>query len=73
MTSSPVLAIFDPSLPISIYTDASGCGIGAAFKQLQPDGAEKPVAYFSQKLNAAQQRKQAIYIESFAVQEAIKF
>ncbi len=73
LTSSPILAIFDPSLPISIYTDASGCGIGTVLKQTQSDRIEKPVAYFSKKLNAAQQRKKAIYIETFAVQEAIKF
>jgi hypothetical protein len=49
--SSPILAIFYPNLPINIYTDASGKGIGAILKQIQSDGQEKPVAYFSRKLN----------------------
>jgi len=60
LTSSPVLAIFDPLLPINIYTDASGEGIGAILKQVQPDNEEKPVAYFSKKLNDAQKKKKAV-------------
>ena len=73
LISSPILAIFSPDLPINIYTDASGEGVGAILKQVQPDGEEKPVAYFSRKLNDAQKRKKAIYIESYAVQEAVKY
>jgi len=73
LTSSPVLAIFERNLPIFIYTDASGVGIGAVLKQVQSDGTEKPVAYFSKKLNEAQRKKKAIYIESVAIREAVKF
>ena len=73
LTSAPILAIFDPVKPISIYTDASGIGIGAVLKQLQPDGIEKPVAYFSWKLTASQSQKKAIYIESLAIREAIRY
>jgi len=40
-----------------IYTDASLEGIGAILKQKQDDGKEKPVAYFSKKLNETQKRK----------------
>ena len=73
LTSSPILAVFDPNLPISIYTDASGEGVAGILKQVQSDGLEKPVAYFSKKLNDAQKRKKAIYIESYAVREAIRY
>lgn len=73
LTSSPVLAVFDPNLPIKIYTDGSGEGIGAILKQEQADGLEKPVAYFSKKLNEAQKKKKAIYIESYAIREAIRY
>lgn len=55
--SQPVLAIFDPDLPIYIYTDASLLGVGAVLKQPQKNKEEKPVAYFSKKLNEAQKRK----------------
>lgn len=57
LCSQPVLEIFDNNLPIRIYTDASLEGIGAIFKQIQDNGKEKPVAYFSKKLNDAQKRK----------------
>ena len=73
MMSSPVLAVFDQTAPIHIYTDASIEGIGAVLKQPQADGSEKPVAYFSRKLNEAQKKKKAIYIECMAIREAVKY
>lgn len=73
LTSSPVLAIFDRAKPITIYSDASGVGIGAILKQMQDDGSERPVAYFSKKLNESQQKQKAVYIESLAIREAIKY
>lgn len=73
LTSAPILAVFDRTKPISIYTDASGVGIGAVLKQKQDDGVEKPVAYFSKKLSPAQIKKGAIYIESIAIREAVRY
>lgn len=61
----PILRIFDQKLPINIYTDASLKGIGAILKQPQMNGEEKPIAYFSKKLNDAQ--KKAIYLECLAI------
>jgi len=72
----PVLAIFDPELPIYIYTDASLQGLGAVMKQPQLNDdlkIEKPVAYFSKKLNESQKRKKAIYLECLAIKEAVKY
>ena len=73
LCSQPVLEIFDKDLPIRIYTDASLDGIGAIFKQVQNNGKEKPVAYFSKKLNDSQKRKKAIYLECLAIKEAVKY
>lgn len=73
LCSQPVLEIFDYNLPINIYTDASIEGIGAILKQVQSTGEEKPVAYFSKKLNEVQKRKKAIYLESLAIKEAIRY
>lgn len=73
LCSQPVLEIFDQDLPINIYTDASLEGVGAILKQTQPNGKEKPVAYFSKKLNAAQKKKKAIYLECIAIKEAVRY
>lgn len=73
LCSQPVLEIFDQNLPINIYTDASIEGVAAILKQTQTDGKEKPVAYFSKKLNEAQKKKKAIYLECLAIKEAVKY
>ncbi|CAK1581637.1 unnamed protein product [Parnassius mnemosyne] len=73
LCSQPVLEIFDQDLPINIYTDASLEGIGAILKQIQPNGKEKPVAYFSKKLNEAQKKKKTIYLECLAIKEAVRY
>lgn len=71
--SKPILAIYDPQAPIFIYTDASSIGIGAVLKQIQLNGEEKPVAYFSKKINESQKHKKAIFLECLAIRESIKF
>ncbi|KAK9886172.1 hypothetical protein WA026_015683 [Henosepilachna vigintioctopunctata] len=76
LCTQPVLAIFDPDLPIHIYTDASLLGIGAVLKQPQLQEnikTEKPVAYFSKKLSESQKRKKAIYLECIAIKESVKY
>lgn len=73
LCSQPVLTIFNPNLPIYIYTDASILGVGAVLKQPQEDNYEKPVAYFSKKLNEVQKRKKAIYLECLAIKECVKY
>lgn len=73
LCSKPILNIFDPELPIIIYTDASIKGVGAVLKQEDKNGEGKPVAYFSKKLTEAQKRKKAIYLECLAIKEAVKY
>lgn len=73
LCTQPVLTIFDPSRPIHIYADASLLGVGAVLKQPQEDKTEKPVTYFSKKLNAAQKRKKATYLECLAVKECVQY
>lgn len=73
LCSQPILAIFDENLPINIYTDASLQGVGAVLKQVQPDGKEKPVAYFSKKLDDTRKKKKAIYLECWAIKEAVRY
>lgn len=73
LCSQPILTIFDPNLPIHIYTDASILGVGAVLKQPQENNEEKPVAYFSKKLNEVQKRKKAVYLECLAIKECVKY
>lgn len=65
LMSTPVLAIFDPKLSITLYTDASLEGMRAILKQTQPNGEEKPVAYFSKKLSDAQKKKKGYLHRNF--------
>ncbi len=73
LISTPILAIFDRHAITYIYTDASIDGMGAVIKQIQTDGTEKSVAYFSRKFTESQRKKKAIYLECIAIKEAIKF
>lgn len=73
LCSEPVLKIFDPELPINIYTDASIKGVGAVLKQEEKNGISKPVSYFSKKLTEAQKKKKAIYLECLAIKGAVKY
>ncbi|CAB0005923.1 unnamed protein product, partial [Nesidiocoris tenuis] len=73
LCSQPLLQIFDPQLPIKIYTDASIKGVGAVLKQEDEHGENKPVAFFSKKLTEGQKKKKAIYLECLAIKEAVKY
>jgi hypothetical protein len=65
LTSSSVLAHYDPNLPIRLAADASAYGIGAVLSHVLPTGEEKPVAFVSRTLsssekNYAQLEKEAL-------------
>lgn len=71
LTSSPVLANPDYSVPFIIQADASDVGMGAILVQGEGDD-EKVIAYWSQKLTAAQQKYQTTERECLAVISAIE-
>jgi len=50
LTNPPLLRFFDENLPIHIYTDASGYGVGSALLQPDKHGEEHPVCYSSKVL-----------------------
>ncbi len=47
LTSSQVLAHYDPELPLRLAGDASAYGVGAVISHVFPDGLERPIAYAS--------------------------
>jgi len=72
VTSAPVLQIFDPTAKkIELLTDASAKAIGAVLLQGNTPATMHPVAYFSHKLNAAQQNYSTTDRELLAIKEAL--
>ena len=70
LTSPPVLAYPDFSLPFTLHTDASGEGLGAALYQVQ-DGRTRVIAYGSRTLNEAERKYSAYRHEFLALKWAI--
>lgn len=71
LVSVPVLATPDYTLPFVVQTDASDVGIGAVLTQEQ-EGAERVIAYMSQKLSSAQRKYHVTERECLAVLLAIE-
>jgi hypothetical protein len=71
LTTTPVLATPDFSLPFQLYTDASQFAIGATLLQDQGHGPQ-PIAYESRKLNAAERNYPIHELELLAVVHALR-
>jgi cleavage and polyadenylation specificity factor subunit 1 len=71
LSRATLLAHPDPSAPLALVTDASTSAMGAVLQQ-RVDNAWQPLAFFSRKLNPAQQKYSAYDRELLAVYEAVK-
>lgn len=72
LTSAPVLRHADFSKPFFIQCDASEYGIGAVLFQLNAEGHEHPIAFYSKKLNKCQRNYSVTEKECLAAVMAIK-
>ena len=54
LAAAPVLAHYNPELPLRLAGDASSYGIGAVLSHVLPDGTEHPIAYASRTLTSSE-------------------
>ena len=66
LTSSEVLAMYDPNLDTVVSADVSAYGLGAVLRQKQPNGDLRPVSYISRSLNPMECRYAQIEKEALA-------
>jgi len=67
VTSEEVLTHYDPRKPLRLACDASPVGLGAVFSHVMENGNERPIAYVSRTLNAAEKNYSQIDKEALAL------
>ena len=72
LTSDKCLTHFDSSLKLTLACDASAYGLGAVLSHKMPDGSERPIAYSSRTLNAAERHYSQLEKEGLACIFGIK-
>jgi hypothetical protein len=70
-TTNP-LHIADFQLPFNVTVDASDYGVAGYLSQIHGEGIERPLAFFSVKLNASQKAWATVHKEAFAVITALR-
>ena len=51
LSEAPILAHYDPSLPVRLAGDASAYDIGVVISHIFPNGDKRPIAYASRTLS----------------------
>lgn len=72
LSCEPVLAAPNFSVPFKLAVDACDVGIGAVLLQADSAGLDKPVAYYSKKLNRHQRAYSTIEKEALALVSAVQ-
>jgi hypothetical protein len=66
LTSRPLLAIYDPTLPTELHTDASAVGYGGILIQ-KCDGQTRVIAYFSKSTTQTEAKYHSYELETLAI------
>ena len=69
---APVLAHYNPNLPIRLAADVSAHGIGAVISHVFPDDTERPVAFGSRTLTATEHNYTQIQKEALSLIYAVQ-
>ena len=72
LSRAPVLAHYNPQLPLKLDTDASAHGVGAVISHVLSNGQEHPVAYASGTLSKSEQNYSQVEREALAIIFAVK-
>ena len=72
LSSEPVLAHYNSSLPLRLACDASPYGVGVVISHIMPNGEEKPIAYGSRTLSKAERNYAQVEKEALAIIFGIK-
>ena len=72
LSSESVLTCPNQDLPFILHTDASGRGIGSVLSQWNGQGEEKPVAYYSRKLEPRERKYTVTELECLAVVDSVR-
>ena len=72
LTTTTVLAHFDPDIPIGLACDASAVGIGPVIYHKYENGTEKPIAYASKTLSSSEKNYSQIEREALSIIFGVK-
>jgi len=73
LSQAPILAHYDPAVPLRLAGDASAYGVGAVLSHVYPDGTERPIAYASRTLNASERNYPQLEKEALSLVFGINF
>ena len=72
VSNSPMLKPFREDLPTVVTSDASDRGAGAVLSQVQPDGSEQPVAFWSRTFTDTERRYSVSEREALSAVQAVE-
>ena len=72
LSSDQLLTHYDPSIDITVVSDASDYGVGAVISLIFPDGSEKAIAHSSKSLTPTEHKYSQIEKEALVITFAVK-